>query len=57
MAAANADPTYPPGTEPQRRYLTDPPKGLRLPSGDAPIRRTTEAPAGDPFDPRPIRQD
>lgn len=41
---ANA-PSYAPGTEPPRRYLTDPPKGLRTFSPDAPILRTTEAPA------------
>lgn len=40
---ANA-PSYVPGTEPSRRYLTDPPKGLRVYSSDAPIARTTEAP-------------
>ena len=38
-------PSYAPGTEPPRRYLTDPPKGLRTFSADAPIIRTTEAPA------------
>ncbi len=32
-----AEPTYPPGTEPPRKYLTDPPKGARIPSGAAPI--------------------
>lgn len=38
-------PSYPPGTEPPRKYLTDPPTGLRIPASTAPIgRRTQEAP-------------
>lgn len=32
------------GVEPPREFLTDPPKGLRLPDASAPIKRTTEAP-------------
>jgi len=44
---ANA-PSYPPGTEPPRKYLTDPPTGLRIPSVAAPAgRRTTEDPTVD----------
>jgi hypothetical protein len=42
MAAANkgaSEPSYPPGTEPPRRYLTDPPVGNRVPSAAAPIGR------------------
>ncbi|WP_408982430.1 hypothetical protein [Rhabdaerophilum sp.] len=39
-------PTYAPGTEPPRRYLTDPPKGLRQAATGAPMRRTQEAPQG-----------
>ena len=47
--AASA-PSYPPGTEPPRVYLTDPPKGLRIPSNNAPIgKRTTEGPVADTF--------
>lgn len=34
-------PTYPPGTEPPRRYLTDPPVGTRAPSTTAPVGRYT----------------
>lgn len=41
-----AQPSYAPGTEPPRRYLTDPPKGLRQAAAGAPIRRTQEAPVG-----------
>lgn len=33
---ASIAPSYPPGTEPPRRYLTDPPVGLRMPAGTAP---------------------
>jgi hypothetical protein len=33
-----------PGVEPPREYLTDPPKGLRLPDVSTPIKRTQEAP-------------
>ncbi|MCA1952194.1 MAG: hypothetical protein LDL25_00525 [Hyphomicrobiales bacterium] len=42
-------PSYPPGTEPPRRYLTDPPTGLRLPASTAPIGRKTgsDGPAVD----------
>jgi hypothetical protein len=43
---ASATPTYPPGTEPPRRYLTDPPKGMRQAATGAPIRRTQENPTG-----------
>lgn len=44
-------PSYPPGTEPPRVYLTDPPKGLRIPSANAPIgKRTSEGPLVDTFD-------
>ncbi len=39
---ANA-PSYPPGTEPPRRYLTDPPKGRQAAAG-APMKRTQETP-------------
>jgi hypothetical protein len=43
-------PSYPPGTEPPRTYLTDPPKGLRIPSAAAPVgKRTTDGPAVDAF--------
>lgn len=42
---ANA-PSYPPGTEPPRRYLTDPPKGLRQAAAGAPMNRTQEQPQG-----------
>ncbi|MCZ8182812.1 MAG: hypothetical protein O9322_07560 [Beijerinckiaceae bacterium] len=43
-------PSYPPGTEPPRRYLTDPPTGLRIPSAAAPTgRRTTDGPTVDRF--------
>jgi hypothetical protein len=31
------EPSYPPGTEPPRKYLTDPPSGARLPSAAAPM--------------------
>lgn len=41
-------PTYPPGTEPPRKYLTDPPVGLRIPSAGAAIgKRTTDDPTVD----------
>lgn len=43
--AANA-PSYPPGTEPPRQYLTDPPKGLRQAAAGAPMKRTQEQPSG-----------
>lgn len=44
-------PSYPPGTEPPRVYLTDPPKGLRLPSANAPVgKRTSDGPIVDAFD-------
>lgn len=33
------EPTYPPGTEPPRKYLTDPPTGTRIPSAAAPMGR------------------
>lgn len=50
--ARGATPTYPPGTEPPRRYLTDPPVGLRMPSAAAPSgRRTSEGPIRDDFRP------
>lgn len=43
-------PTYAAGTEPPRQFLTDPPKGLRVPSsGAAYTRPTTEAPNEDDF--------
>lgn len=43
-------PTYPPGTEPPRRYLTDPPTGLRIPSANARVgRATSDGPAVDRF--------
>lgn len=58
MTAINARsqmPSYPPGTEPPRRYLTDPPVGLRIPSAAAPVgRRTTEAPLEDDSRPRDV---
>lgn len=45
-----AAPSYPPGTEPPRQYLTDPPKGLRIPSANAPIgKRTSDGPIVDLF--------
>lgn len=37
-------PSYPPGTEPPRQYLTDPPRGLRQPAAGAPMARTRENP-------------
>jgi hypothetical protein len=40
MAAQNkvaSEPSYPPGTEPPRKYLTDPPVGKGVPSSAAPI--------------------
>lgn len=41
-------PSYPPGTEPPRKFLTDPPVGLRIPSAGAAIgKRTTDGPAVD----------
>jgi hypothetical protein len=39
-------PTYAPGTEPPRQYLTDPPKGMRQAATGAPMRRTQENPNG-----------
>lgn len=43
-------PSYPPGTEPPRVYLTDPPKGLRIPSANAPVgKRTSDGPLVDTF--------
>lgn len=39
-----------PGVEPPREFLTDPPKGLRLPDVSAPIKRTQEAPNLDDRD-------
>lgn len=46
---ANA-PTYAPGTEPPRRYLTDPPTGLRIPSAAAPVgKKTVDDPTVDRF--------
>ena len=43
-------PSYPPGTEPPRRYLTDPPTGLRIPSAQAPVgKRTYDNPLEDTF--------
>lgn len=46
---ANA-PSYPPGTEPPRQYLTDPPVGLRIPSAAAPAgKKTSDDPAVDRF--------
>jgi hypothetical protein len=44
-----------PGVEPRRAFLTDPPTGLRLPAGNAPIRVTRDAggdrrPEGSPYD-------
>lgn len=46
-------PSYPPGTEPPRKFLTDPPVGLRRPSADAPMVRTQEAPLVTGKDGRP----
>lgn len=40
MAAQNkvaSEPSYPRGTEPPRKYLTDPPVGSRIPSAAAPL--------------------
>lgn len=46
----SSTPSYPPGTEPPRRYLTDPPTGLRIPSAQAPIgKRTYDNPIEDTF--------
>lgn len=45
QANVNSNPTYPPGTEPPRRYLTEPPKGLRVASPDAPFKKTSDGPA------------
>jgi hypothetical protein len=42
-------PSYPPGTEPPRKYLTDPPTGLRLPASTAPTKRTVDGPEVDRF--------
>lgn len=43
-------PSYPPGTEPPRRYLTDPPTGLRMPSAQAPVgKRSYDNPLEDTF--------
>ncbi len=43
-------PSYPPGTEPPRRFLTDPPTGLRIPSAAAPTgSKTRDGPAVDDF--------
>lgn len=43
-------PSYPPGTEPPRRYLTDPPTGLRVPSASARTgRATSDGPVVDRF--------
>jgi hypothetical protein len=45
-----AAPSYPPGTEPPRQYLTDPPKGLRIPSANAPVgKKTSDGPIVDLF--------
>lgn len=44
--AIQSGPSYPPGTEPPRQYLTDPPKGLRQAASNAPFERTREAPVG-----------
>lgn len=46
---AAATPTYPPGTEPPRKYLTDPPVGSRIPSANAAMRRTVDGPGSDDF--------
>jgi len=43
-AGGGGAPTYAPGTEPPRQYLTDPPVGLRVPAAGAPVRRTQDAP-------------
>jgi hypothetical protein len=44
------EPSYPPGTEPPRRYLTDPPTGLRIPSAQAEVgKRTYDNPLQDTF--------
>lgn len=43
-------PSYAPGTEPPRKYLTDPPVGLRIPSAGAPAgKRTVDDPTVDRF--------
>ncbi len=45
-------PTYAAGTEPPRRYLTDPPQGLRVPSANAKVGlRTSDEPTRDDFRP------
>jgi hypothetical protein len=49
-------PSYAPGTEPPRVYLTDPPRGLRQPAAGAPVRRTNDgqAPEFDNFRPTDV---
>lgn len=47
---AEAGPGITPGTEPPRRYLTDPPQGLRVPAAGAPIARTQDGPRPDMID-------
>lgn len=44
MTAAHkvmTEPSYPPGTEPPRKYLTDPPAGSRMPSSAAPAGKAS----------------
>lgn len=56
MAAASkvaSEPAYPPGTEPPRRYLTDPPTGTRIPSAAAPMGKATFEGRINPRDDRP----
>jgi hypothetical protein len=48
--AADAGPRIAPGTEPPRQYLTDPPRGLRIPAAGAPIARTQDGPREDLLD-------
>lgn len=57
--AAIREPATPPGTEPPRKFLTDPPVGLRVPSPDAPFKKTSEGPVDaffDSFKPNTFKQ-
>lgn len=53
---AAAEPSYAPGTEPPRRYLTDPPTGLRQPASTAPLKRTVDGPVVDRFAENPWKR-
>ena len=53
-----SEPTIPKGTEPPRRYLTDPPVGLRVPSANAPIgqgRPEARTSVSDKEEARPLK--